>query len=440
MSVSLTQKQTSSSVRYLYSFLLYLAMPYLFLRMLWRSYGVGQRAYRLRLGERLGFYPFKLQKSIWVHSVSVGETIAAIPLIKRLLETYPDLPMVVTTMTPTGAARVNAAFGDRVIHAYLPYDFRDAVSRFFSAVNPTFGIIMETELWPNLLAVSRKREIPIYLMNARLSARSQKGYARIASLTREMLRGITMIAAHGEKDAERFIALGADKDKVIVTGNLKFDLELPGNLMQESAALRKKLGDERFIWVAASTHEGEEEMMLAAHRQVLAVNPDALLILVPRHPERFKAVAALIETKPFAMAKRSDLVFAKNASLYLCDTMGELLLMYAVADVAFIGGSLVARGGHNMIEAAALAKPIVIGPSYFNFSEMSDTLFHANGMQKITDEKTLAAFLIELMHDPAQRQQMGVRAADVVKANKGALDRQLALISIVGGLRRNKRI
>ena len=248
-------------------------------------------AYRQRLPERLGFYPFKFNRCIWIHAVSVGETIAALPLIKALQARYADLPILVTTMTPTGAARVKSALGDSVSHAYLAYDLPDAVARFLRAMHPVMGIIIETELWPNLLAACRSEKIPVCLVNARLSDKSARGYQRIASITRDMLHGLALIAANGKVDAERFIALGARPKRVVVTGNIKFDLELPANLSQRAAALRQGLGDKRFIWIAASTHAGEEEAVLAAHKKIRATRPDALLILVPRHPDRFDAVA-----------------------------------------------------------------------------------------------------------------------------------------------------
>ena len=263
-------------VRYIYSFLLYLLMPYLFLRLLWKSRHLA--AFRYRMAERLGFYPVSFKQSLWVHAVSVGESIAAAPLIKALHKRYPSLPIVVTTMTPTGAEQVKTMLGDTVTHVYIPYDFPDAANRFLQTMNPVIAVIMETELWPNMVAACYKRNIPFCLMNARLSEKSARGYKRIASLTREMLQHIAVIAAHGQRDAERFIELGAPRERVIVTGNIKFDIAVPSQVIEQGQALRVMLGKDKFVWIAASTHEGEEEIILAAHKILRARYPQALLI------------------------------------------------------------------------------------------------------------------------------------------------------------------
>lgn len=414
-------------MRYLYTFLFYLALPFIFLRLWWRS--LRQPAYRQRIRERLGFYPQKLEKSIWVHAVSVGEVIAAIPLIKALNSRYPHMPMVVTTMTPTGAERVKIALGDRVIHAYIPYDLPSAVQRFINHMHPVIAIIMETELWPNLLAVSRKNNIPICLVNARLSEKSAKGYHRIAPLAQEMLRHLDLIAAHGQADANRFIALGAPKERMVVTGNIKFDIELPAELATKSMALREMLGKERFIWIAASTHEGEEEIILAAHKKIRELNPSALLILVPRHPDRFDAIAKLVE-QSFNSSRRSmQQTCTQETAVYLGDTMGELLLLYGAADVAFVAGSLIPRGGHNMLEPGALGKPIITGTHLFNFAEISELFVSANALIKVLDANSLATQLVLLMQQPEERKQMGARALKVVAANRGALAKQVEMVS-----------
>jgi 3-deoxy-D-manno-octulosonic-acid transferase len=413
-------------VRYLYTTLFYLALPYIFIRLGWRSRR--QPDYRKRLAERLGYYPFKLEKCLWVHAVSVGEALAAIPLIKALKAAYPHLPMLVTTMTPTGAARINMALGDSVRHAYIPYDLPDAMSRFLQTMNPTIAIIMETELWPNLLAACHQRRLPVCLVNARLSEKSAQGYKRIAPLTRKMMQQIDIIAAHEQADAERFIELGAPKNHVVVTGNIKFDLELPRELEQESANLRAALGKDRFIWIAASTHEGEEDLILAAHQALREKNPHALLILVPRHPDRFDAIAKLGETRFKVIRRSQQQACTADTAVYLGDTMGELLLMYSVADVAFVGGSLLPRGGHNLLEPGALGKPVLMGPYLFNFTEISELFIAAKALTTLTDKASLTEVLIHLWQDPKAREQMGLRARQVVDANRGALAKQLALI------------
>ena len=416
-----------SSVRYLYTFLFYLALPFVFLRLLWRS--LRQPAYRKRMGERLGYYPFSLDKCIWIHAVSVGETIAAIPLIKQLKSRYPHLPMLVTTMTPTGAERVKSAFGDTVMHAYLPYDLPGAIKRFINTMHPVICIIMETELWPNLLTVCHQYQLPISLLNARLSEKSAKGYQRIASLTRKMLHQINVIASHGQQDALRFIALGAPEERMKVTGNIKFDIEISADIPAKSALLREQLGKHKFIWIAASTHEGEEEIILAAHAKLRAVNPAALLILVPRHPDRFDAMTKLSEQTFATVRRSSNETCADNTAVYLGDTMGELLMMYGAADIAFVAGSLIPRGGHNMLEPGALGKPILTGEYLFNFAEISELFVSAHALIKVKDADTLAAQLISLMQDPQEQKKMGERALQVIAENRGALAKQVELAS-----------
>jgi 3-deoxy-D-manno-octulosonic-acid transferase len=268
-------------------------------------------------------------------------------------------------------------------------------------------------------------------VNARLSEKSARGYHRIASLTRDMLRRIDVIAAHGQMDANRFITLGAPEERMKVTGNIKFDIELPTDLSQKSAILRDELGKDRFIWIAASTHEGEEEMVIAAHKQIRAVNPQALLILVPRHPTRFDAIAKL-SAQSFSTARRSlQQSCMPETSVYLGDTMGELLLMYSAVNVAFVAGSLIPRGGHNMLEPGALGKPIITGPYLFNFAEISELFVSAHALAKVTDADSLAKEVIELMRHPGEQAEMGARALQVVAENRGALAKQVELVSAV---------
>lgn len=413
-------------MRIIYTALFYLVLPFAFMRLLWRSRK--EPAYRRRWGERLGCYSFTLQKSIWVHAVSVGEVIAATPLIRQLQKDYPTFPILVTTMTPTGAARVKAAFGDEVLHVYLPYDVPFAVTRFLRAMKPVIGIIMETELWPNLLSICHQHKIPVCLTNARLSEKSMRGYKRIGHFTRQILRKLTMIAAHGKVDAERFIALGADKEKVHVTGNMKFDIQVQPELYDSAKKLRAELGNHRFIWIAASTHEGEEELILQAHRILLKSQPDALLILVPRHPDRFELVAKMANNLFKVVKRRTDGFPGREVAVYIGDTMGEMMLMYASSDVAFVGGSLIPRGGHNMLEPAVLSKPVITGPHVFNFAEISDLFVQGDAIYKVSDTDSLAKVLVELAADKPLRDAAGARAAAVVVNNRGALTAQVDLI------------
>ncbi len=411
-------------VQYLYTFLFILALPFIFARLMWRS--LREPAYRSRLPERLGFYHFHFKKSLWVHAVSVGEVIAAIPLIQALQRQYPDLPMLVTTMTPTGAMRVKAALGDTVQHAYLPYDLPFCMQRFLRNTNPHIAIMMETELWPNLFMRLQQRQVPICILNARLSARSARGYGYVASVMRKMLSRVTLIAANGEADAKRFITLGANPANVHVTGNIKFDLQLPSSLLMESEQLKKTLGANRFIWIAASTHEGEEEIILAAHKKLREKMPNALLILVPRHASRFATVAKQIAAD-FVLARRSDMKTVQpDTQVFLGDSMGELLLFYSVAELAFVGGSLIPRGGHNFIEPAALGVPVMIGTHVFNFNQMFALFAKEKAIVSVGD--TFAETLIQLAENKDARETLSKNALKVVAANRGALAKQLALI------------
>jgi 3-deoxy-D-manno-octulosonic-acid transferase len=400
-------------LQYLYRVLFYLVLPFLFLRLLWRS--VKRSAdYRKRWGERLGFFP-----------QSVGETIAAVPLIKALKTQYPEIPLVITNMTITGSARTRAIFGETVLHSYIPYDVPGAVNRFLNRINPVVAIILETELWPTLFASCEKRKIPLLLANARLSEKSAKGYQRIASITKQMLSAITLLAVQTQVEAERFIKLGLPANRVRITGNIKFDLEIPQDLIAKGAVLREQLGQARFIWVAASTHATEEEIILRAHKQILAKHPGALLILVPRHPDRFETIFDLVQEQGFAVARRSQGSVAPGMQVYLGDTMGELLLMYSTCDVAFVGGSFVEVGGHNMLEAAVLGKPAVTGPILFNFAEISRSLIAAGGMTKVADGDELVREILRCIEDPTHRQTSGENARQFVAANRGALAKQL---------------
>lgn len=403
-------------------------MPWILVR-LWRR-SKNYQDFKRQLKQRLGFYDlnFAFDKSIWIHSVSVGETLAAIPLVKKLMEEFPELPIIMTTMTVTGAERVKAAFGDKVTHLFIPYDLPDAVNRFLNVIRPKIAIIMETELWPNLIAACRAKRIPLSLINARLSEKSAKGYAKIASLTKEMLQSFNIIASQGYADSKRFIALGANKENVIVTGNIKFDLQLPEALKEKSERLRQELGQERYVWLAASTHEGEEEIILKAHQLLCEKIPNALLILVPRHPERFDAMYRL-SSATFKCQRHSQHESIKpDTQVYLGDTMGELLLMYGACDIAFVAGSLIPKGGHNMLEPAALGKPIIMGTSLYNFAEISQMFLQANALTLIQNAEELGKLLIELGQNTQKQKQLGENALAVMKQNRGALSKQVGLL------------
>ncbi|WP_369801255.1 lipid IV(A) 3-deoxy-D-manno-octulosonic acid transferase [Thiohalobacter thiocyanaticus] len=413
------------SLRALYSALLYLLLPVALLRLLWR--GLRAPAYLRRWGERFGFVPvLEARPWIWVHAVSVGEVQAAAPLVNALLERYPEYELLVTTTTPTGAMQVQRLFGERVRHAYLPWDLPDAVARFLARTRPRLGLIMETELWPNLIAACARREIPVALINARLSARSAAGYRRVRGLAAATLRRVRWIGAQSDTDAGRLIALGADPARVTVTGNTKFDAVIPGSAREQAEVLRRGWDPARPVWIAASTHEGEDEPLLAAHRRVRARLPQALLILVPRHPERFARVAGLVERAGFQVARRSrnEPVTAQTA-VYLGDTMGELPVLLAAADAAFVGGSLVPVGGHNPVEPAALGLPVLYGPHMFNFSGIVQLLEQAGAARAVADAGELATAVRTWLEDASGRAEWGERGRRAVEANRGARDRVL---------------
>jgi 3-deoxy-D-manno-octulosonic-acid transferase len=411
--------------RRLYSLLLTLGVPLVLLRLLWR--GRKNLAYRRRWGERFGWFAAPpLHAPIWVHAVSVGEVQAAVPLIHALLERYAEHSLVVTTTTPTGSQRARELFGSRVFHVYLPYDLPGAVGRFLRRVQPRLALVMETELWPNLFHHCAARGIPVVMANARLSERSAAAYARFSALLHPTLAGVKLIAARDESDAARFRALGTPPAQLKVMGNLKFDQPLPADLTARAQALRQQLGASRPVWVAASTHEGEEEQVLAAFTRLREILPEALLLLVPRHPERFPKVAELVQHSGYPLVRRTEgRACDAGTAVFLGDTLGELPLFYAAADVAFVGGSLVAVGGHNMLEPAALGVPVVFGPHLFNFQEISQALLAAGGAQQVADATALATVTAALLNDKAQRTQMGEAGRRLVAENRGALDRLL---------------
>ena len=413
--------------RRLYTFLLRLLLPLALLRLYWRS--LKSPDYRRRVRERLALGPAGPATQVWIHAVSVGEVQAAEPLIRRLIEHDPPLSVLVTTTTPTGAERLRERLGESVAHRYTPYDLPGILDRFLSRTTPALLIVMETEIWPNTLAACARRGIPVILANARLSERSARGYRRLARLTRETLQGFDLIAAQAEPDARRFIALGADPERVQVTGSIKFDLRQPASLLDQAEAMRRTWGVQRPVWVAASTHEGEDGPILAAHQRIRTVLPEALLVLVPRHPERFDRVAELVTRQGLTLARRSlPEPCTPSTAVFLGDTMGELPVFLAAADAAFMGGSLVPTGGHNLLEAAASGVPVAIGPHHFNFAAMTELLCTEEGAMEVADTEALARLMISWLSDATERARIGENGRRIVEANRGALDRLMTLI------------
>ena len=414
--------------RTLYTALFYLGLPLVAIRLWLRSRKAP--AYAKRIGERFSYgMPILQPGGIWVHAVSVGESIAAAPMIRALLQRYPQLPITVTCMTPTGSERIQALFANepRIQHCYLPYDLPCAAARFLDRVQPKLAVIMETELWPNHIHQCAKRGIPVALANGRLSERSAKGYGRFNKLTAPMLAEMSLFAVQTEAEAQRFRDLGARPETVDVTGSIKFDLTIDPQLLQRAAELRGQWqAQERPVWIAASTHEGEDEVVLDAHRRLLANHPDALLILVPRHPERFNSVFELCQREGFATVRRSTGASVDaQTSVLLGDTMGELLFLYALADSAFVGGSLVANGGHNLLEPAALAKPVISGPHLFNFLDIAAQLRSAGALAEVDDAEGLATEVQRLFELPRDAQRMAEAGLSVMRRNQGALQRLL---------------
>lgn len=405
----------------LYSLFFRLALPFVLLRLWWS--GRENEDLRKNWRQRVGYVEPSPEPVIWVHAVSVGETIAAAPLVKRLLERNPGIPILMTAMTATGLARARALFADQVRYAYSPYDTPGSVRRFVERVRPQALVIMETELWPNMIARTRKRGVPIFLINARLSERSAQGYEKVGSLVRPLLASIRWIAAQANDDAERFLRIGARPDTVSVTGSIKFDVDISPDIRATARQLRDQLGAARPVWIAASTHDGEDRQLLQAHCQVLEHHPDSLLIIVPRHPERFEAVAGLVREMSLSLARRSRGESAEDRQVYLGDTMGELLMLYGASDIAFVGGSLIERGGHNPLEPAAWSMPVLSGPHVFNFETIYESLRQGRGVYIIRDSDELARQVSELMMEPAKAGQAGRNALAVVDANRGALEK-----------------
>lgn len=414
-------------MRLLYTILLYLSTPL----FLWRLYQKGKRNpdYKLRWSERFGHVPFTLDECIWLHSVSLGESIAAAPIIKHLLTAYPEKTLLVTTTTPTGSAHIQKLFGDKVKHCYFPYDVPHAVARFLRHTQPTACIIIETELWPNMLHACRVHKIPVLLANARLSERSAQGYGRFAGVTKNMLNAMHNVVAQYQDDGDRFVRLGLPKTRLHISGNIKFDITVPDNIEENIQPLREQIGN-RPVWIAASTHAGEEEAVFDAHHTIIQSHPNALCILVPRHPERFDEVANLATQQGLTIARRSHgEQIIDTTQLFLGDTMGEMMRFFALSHVAFIGGSLAPIGGHNLLEPAALSVPSLTGPNMHNFKEIAKLFTEAGATQYVHDAKELAQAVLALFADPAQAKVVGQKGLTIIEENRGALQTLLQHIA-----------
>jgi len=424
--------------RRIYTLLFYALLPVILLRLLFRS--IKAPAYRHRWLERFGFFPVAgiSKPSIWLHAVSVGETLAAVPLIKELGKQYPGHLLIVTTTTPTGSGRVTSNFAreiaeQKILHVYAPYDVPFALDNFLEKTKPQLAIVMETELWPNMIHLCHHQNIPVLVANARLSEKSARGYARFSSLMKNMLGEISCVAAQHQQDGNRFMALGLSKKKLRVTGSIKFDLDLSTEVQQLAETLRNTWSPQhsRLVLLAASTHPGEDEIVIAAFKQWKKNTPGLLLVLVPRHPERFNSVYQLCVQQGLKTERRSEMqktsstFMASDIDVVLGDTMGELLTFYGACDIAFVGGSLIPVGGHNLIEPAAWAKPIICGPYLFNFSEVAGLLKSNDALLICKTENELREGVEELLRSESKRKSMGQAAQNISYKNRGALQRLL---------------
>ncbi|HEC06859.1 MAG TPA: 3-deoxy-D-manno-octulosonic acid transferase [Thiolapillus brandeum] len=422
-------------MRLIYTPLLYLMLPFVLLRLLWRSSKSPE--YGKRWGERMGFFIGKpAAGGVWIHAVSVGEVQAIEPLVKHLQQHWPALSLTITTSTPTGSERVRLLFGQDVFHVYYPYDLPAAVRCFLDRIQPRLLVMVETEIWPNMLRLCREQQVPTLLANGRLSARSARRYGYLRKFSQKVFGMIDAVAAQSEADARRFIDLGVPQERVRVTGSIKFDMRIPASVQEQTQVVRRVWGD-RPVWVAASTHEGEEELVLAAHRKILAQIPSALLVLVPRHPERFERVAMLVQRLGFSLLRRSsERACDQQTQVFLGDTMGELPVFLGVADVAFIGGSLVKVGGHNMLEAAAQGVPVLFGPHVFNFSAIARLLRDQGAGVMVQDIEELSEQVAAWLQDASERSRVGEHGRQAVEQNRGALQH---LVNMVDGFLQEDR-
>jgi 3-deoxy-D-manno-octulosonic-acid transferase len=415
-------------MRSLYTLLLYLATPLVLLYLFVR--GLRSRDYLKRWPERFGWFePPDRREGIVVHAVSMGEVNAANMLVQELMRRFPGDPLCLTTLTPTGSARVHELFGDGVFHVYVPLDLPGAVRRFLDRVRPRLLVVMETEIWPNLYHQAAARGIPILIVNARISERSVGAYRRLRGLTGAALRKTSGIGAQSALDRQRLLEIGARAPQITVTGNMKFDMRMPPSLSEQGEALRLAWGAQRRVLVAGSTHEGDERALLAAFTRLLETFPDALLVLVPRHPERFARAAQLARQAGFTVSLRSNGISCpEGTQCFVVDAMGELLRFYAAGDVAFVGGSIEPIGGHNVLEPAALSRPVLFGPHTANFADITEQLLACDAAFRVADADQLEAAVRRLFSGPELRDRMGRAGFELVRSGQGAVARTLELV------------
>jgi 3-deoxy-D-manno-octulosonic-acid transferase len=421
---------TNRFMQLIYSVLFYVLIPFVLCRLLWRS--IKAPAYRQRWHERFAFYRAATypQGVIWFHAVSVGEAETLFPLIKTIQQHYPNAKIVITTTTPTGSARVKAVLKDTVTQVYLPYDVPDAVNRFMACFKPKLAVIMETEIWPNLFAYCGRHNIPLYMINARVSERSTRGYQKLSSLIKPALAHVTILT-QSQQDTDRFIAIGAKPQQVKTLGNMKFDLDSSQNTREQGLAIKSQLFKNRFVWLIASTHQGEEDIFLAIYQEIKAKIPELLLLVVPRHPERFLEVRKLCEQQQLKLATRT----AQNSvhpdtDVYLLDTLGELRTFYAAADVAFVGGSMVPVGGHNILEAAAVGVPVMFGPFMANFKSISESVLALGAAIQCQDKNALVETIMVLHQNSNYRKSLAAKGKAFVENNKGVCAKIIEMLPL----------
>lgn len=408
-------------MRFLYSFLLILGTPFVLLYFAFR--GFRDRAYLGRWHERFGLIQGGDHRGgILVHAASVGEVNAASPLVKALLKVHPEIPLTITTLTPTGSERVKNEFGEKVFHSYIPLDLPWAVSRFIKRLNPCLIIVIETEIWPNLYLSAQRQDIPLLMANARLSDRSVNRFSVFSGLMNKTLQTVRWVGAQSTDDANRLINSGANPQNTLVTGNLKFDLDVPASLEETGTALRSRWNPSRPVLVAGSTHEADEDVVLPAFVEILKNLPNALLILVPRHPERFSRSIQAAKSAGLATELRSQgETCSEQAQCFVIDSIGELMTYYACADVAFVGGSMGDQGGHNALEPAALGKPVLLGPNMENAREIAAQLIECDAALQVNDQHEFKQAAERIMVDGVLRDRMGHAGRALIESNKGAL-------------------
>jgi 3-deoxy-D-manno-octulosonic-acid transferase len=423
-------------MHYLYSCMLYLFLPLLFIRLWFKQFK--SRDYQKysqqgRWKERLGFAPEKLINSrpIWIHAVSVGEFIAVRPLIQLLQKKHPDIPLLITSTTLTGSEQILNAFANNILHMYIPWDLPGAMQRFYSSIKPRAALIMETEIWPNLLFEAQKKDIPVFLINARMSEKSANSYQHINRFTHSMMKCFEHICVQSDADQQRFISLGCNKDQLSMTGNIKFDLNIKTSLVNKAAELKQQLlWQEQEVLLASSTHSGEDELFLNLFWQLRKTHPKLKLILVARHPERFKQVELLArkeqaDKKTFSVVTRSKIksIQHQDSDILIGDSLGEMILYYSLSDIVLMGGTFISHGGHNILEPAALAKPIFYGPSMYNFSTINNLFLSRHASVQVNHIDELMDTLSKYMEDKNRLEQLANRAKKLIKENSGSKEK-----------------